>query len=99
MSATASWRCGRPTAQRVLRPGAEARYEVIEDRDEYRADNIFWVPKAARWSALQASARRPESGRLLDDAMVAIEQENPSLKGVLSKDYARPQLDKRVLES
>ena len=65
-----------------------------EDKDEYKADNIFWVPKEARWSALQAKAKSPEIGRAVDEAMMAIERENPSLKGVLPKDYARPGLDK-----
>ncbi len=68
-----------------------------EDPDEYRADNIFWVPKEARWSALQAQAKQPTIGRLIDDAMVAIERDNPSLKGVLPKIYARPALDKQRL--
>jgi type I restriction enzyme M protein len=74
-----------------------ARYEVIEDRDEYISENIFWVPKEARWSYLQANAKQPSIGRLIDDAMVAIEKENPKLKGVLPKDYARPTLDKHTL--
>jgi type I restriction enzyme M protein len=73
------------------------RYEVLEDRDEYLAENIFWVPPEARWSRLQANAKQPEIGRLIDDAMVAIERENPSLKGVLPKDYSRPSLDKQRL--
>src|SRR5450756_2445197 len=68
-----------------------------EDRDEYLADNVFWVPREARWSYLQASAKQPEIGKLIDDAMVAIERENPSLKGVLSKDYARPTINKQQL--
>lgn len=68
-----------------------------EDRDEYVAVNIFWVPKQARWPHLQANAKQPTIGKLLDDAMVAIEKENPSLKGVLPKDYARPSLDKQRL--
>ncbi len=68
-----------------------------EDPDEYRADNIFWVPKEARWSHLQGKAKQPTIGKLLDDAMVAIERDNPSLKGVLPKDYARPALDKQRL--
>jgi len=68
-----------------------------EDPDEYRAVNIFWVPPAARWSRLQQNARQPEIGRLVDDAMVAIEHDNPALKGVLPKDYARPALDKTRL--
>lgn len=68
-----------------------------EDPDEYRAENIFWVPSAARWSHLQNSAKQPTVGKTVDDAMVAIERDNPRLKGVLPKDYARPALDKHRL--
>lgn len=68
-----------------------------EDRDEYLAENVFWVPPPARWEHLQSQAKRPEIGKLLDDAMDAIEHDNPRLKGVLPKDYARPALDKRRL--
>lgn len=68
-----------------------------EDPDEYRADNIFWVPKEARWTQLQGNAKQPSIGKLIDDAMVAIERDNRSLKGVLPKDYARPALDKQRL--
>jgi type I restriction enzyme M protein len=68
-----------------------------EDPDEYRAVNIFWVPKEARWPRLKASAPQPTIGKLVDDAMSAIERDNPSLKGVLPKDYARPGLDKQRL--
>jgi type I restriction enzyme M protein len=68
-----------------------------EDPDEYRAYNIFWVPKEARWSYLQASAKQPTIGKIVDDAMVAIERDNKTLKGVLPKDYARPALDKQRL--
>jgi type I restriction enzyme M protein len=68
-----------------------------EDRDEYLAENIFWVPKEARWGYLQGHATQPDIGNLIDDAMVAIENDNPRLKGVLPKDYARPSLDKRNL--
>ena len=68
-----------------------------EDPDEYRAVNIFWVPAEARWSRLKAQARQPAIGRLVDDAMAAIERGNPALKGVLPKDYARPALDKTRL--
>ena len=60
-----------------------------EDRDEYRAENMFWVPKEARWEFLQMNAKQPTIGKLLDDAMTAIERDNPTLKGVLPKDYAR----------
>jgi type I restriction enzyme M protein len=68
-----------------------------EDPDEYRAATIFWVPKEARWTALKAAAPQPTIGTLIDDAMAAIERDNPSLKGVLPKDYARPGLDKARL--
>jgi type I restriction enzyme M protein len=68
-----------------------------EDKDEYKAENVFWVPKEARWSHLQANAKQPTIGKLVDDAMVAIERDNPRLKGVLPKDYARPALDKHRL--
>jgi type I restriction enzyme M protein len=68
-----------------------------EDPDEYRAASIFWVPKEARWSHLKASAPQPTIGTLLDDAMTAIERDNPSLKGVLPKDFGRAGLDKQRL--
>ena len=68
-----------------------------EDPDEYRAQNIFWVPPEARWAHLKAQARQSTVGRLVDDAMEGIERDNPSLKGVLPKDYARPALDKTRL--
>jgi type I restriction enzyme M protein len=71
--------------------------DEAEDRDAYRAEGVFWVPKEARWSYLQASAKQPTIGKLVDDAMDSIERDNPSLKGVLPKDYARPTLDKVVL--
>jgi len=70
---------------------------AAEDRDEYLADNIFWVPKEARWSHLQANAKQNNIGTLIDDAMRAIEKDNESLKGVLPKDYARPALNKVML--
>jgi hypothetical protein len=67
-----------------------------EDPDEYRAENIFWVPPEARWSYLKGAAPQPTIGQIVDDAMAAIERDNSSLKSVLPKDYARPGLDKRV---
>src|SRR2546427_6354463 len=83
----------------------QERYEVLkddkladaEDRDEYTAENVFWVPKEARWGHIQGKAKQTTIGKIIDDAMVAIEKENPSLKGVLPKDYARPALDKQRL--
>jgi type I restriction enzyme M protein len=68
-----------------------------EDPDEYRAENVFWVPKEARWAFLLENAKLPKIGQLVDDAMRALEHDNASLKGVLPKDYARPALDKRRL--
>jgi type I restriction enzyme M protein len=65
-----------------------------EDRDEYLAQNVFWVPKEARWSFLQSKAKQPTIGKDIDDGMVAIERDNPVLKNILPKDFARPTLDK-----
>ena len=68
-----------------------------EDPEEYLAENVFWVPKEARWPHLQTRARQPEIGKDIDGAMLAIEANNASLKGVLPKDYARPALNKVML--
>ena len=73
-------------------PGADP-----EDRDEYLAENVFWVPQEARWSKLQDEARQPTIGTTVDNAMLAIERENQSLRGVLPRDYGREALDKRRL--
>lgn len=77
---------------------AEAHADA-EDPEEYLAENVFWVPKEARWSFLQGSAKRPEIGKLIDEAMEAIEKapSNEGLKGVLPKNYARPTLNKTML--
>ncbi len=85
--------------QRAKLLAGEGDYEGSnpEDPDEYKAENVFWVPADARWSHLQANAKQPTIGKLVDDAMVAIERDNPRLKGVLPKDYARPGLDKQRL--
>ena len=68
-----------------------------EDADEYLAENVFWVPKEARWSYLQANAKQPTIGKMIDDAMLLIEGKNPPLKGVLPKDYNRPALNKIMI--
>lgn len=69
-----------------------------EDKDEYLAENVFYVPPSARWGFIQHQrAKLPSIGKDIDDAMDAIEKDNPSLKGVLPKDYARPALDKKRL--
>lgn len=73
-------------------------YGDSEDKDEYLARHIFYVPPSARWNYLQTQrAKHPTIGKDVDDAMEAIEKDNPSLKGVLPKDYARPALDKKKL--
>jgi type I restriction enzyme M protein len=68
-----------------------------EDADEYRAENVFFVPQTARWSHLHSRAKLPSIGKDVDDAMEAIEKENPTLKGILPKVFARPNLDKAAL--
>ena len=75
---------------------AEFGEDAAEDRDEYIAESI-WVPRQARWQRLKDGARQPNIGQLFDDAMTAVEQDNPALKDVLPKDYARPALDKQRL--
>ena len=65
-----------------------------EDRDEYRRTSVFWVTRVSRWPQLKASAPQPTIGRLVDDAMTAVDRDNPSLNGVLPKDCARPGLDR-----
>ncbi len=78
-------------------PNADRRSGTIEDRNEYTSSNVFWVPAKARWSYLQDRAKQPEIGVLIDSAMDLIEKENPSLKGVLPKQFARGEIDKRLL--
>lgn len=68
-----------------------------EDRDEYLGDKVFWVPADARWPNIQRNAKQPEIGKMIDAAMDAIERDNATLKGILPKDYARPDLDKTRL--
>ncbi|QHI68776.1 class I SAM-dependent DNA methyltransferase [Tichowtungia aerotolerans] len=70
---------------------------VLEDRDEYAAKNVFWVPSTARWEVIQKEAKRPTIGQTIDNAMDLIEKENKSLKGILPKNYAKPEVDKRRL--
>ncbi len=76
---------------------AEDGAEEAEDKDYYTAENVFWVPKEARWNYIKDNAKKEEIGKIIDDAMIAIEKENPKLRGVLEKNYARPHLDKRRL--
>ena len=72
-------------------------YGDEEDRDEYLAENVFWLPKEARWENIKAHATNPDIGEIIDKAMEAIEKENDSLKGVLTKNYSRQELDKTRL--
>ena len=76
---------------------AEWGEEAAEDRDEYIAENIFWVPPEARWAYLKAQAKQSTIGQIVDQAMISIERDNPALKEVLPKEYARPALDKQRL--
>ena len=77
--------------------GERAQGADPEDPDEYRAEDIFWVPPEARWAHLKAQARQATIGQLVDDAMAGIERDNPVLRDVLPKDYGRPALDKQRL--
>jgi type I restriction enzyme M protein len=76
---------------------ADRRSSIIEDRNEYTSHNVFWVPVEARWPHVQDRAKQPEIGVLIDAAMDLIEKENPTLKGVLPKQFARAEIDKRLL--
>ena len=76
---------------------ASEEYSDPEDRDEYTAKNIFFVPEVARWKYIQSRAKLPSIGQDLDDAMEAIERENPELKNVLPKVFGKPNLDKSSL--
>lgn len=76
---------------------AESESYDPEDRDFYTADNVFWIPPEARWEYLSRNAKQPTIGVLIDSAMDAVERDNPTLKGVLPKNYAREALDKRRL--
>lgn len=71
--------------------------DYAEDRDEYLAEGVFWVPENARWSYIAQHSKQAEIGQIVDTALDAIEKENDSLKGVLPKNYSRPELDKRIL--
>ena len=71
---------------------AEMVAEELEDRDYYKATNVFWVPESARWEALRSAAKQVDIGKRIDEALTQIELENPKLKGILDKRYARAQL-------
>lgn len=78
-------------------PTDDARAVVLESRDEYTAEGVFWVPPEARWDHIRSSAKQPDIGQVIDTAMDYVERENPSLRGVLPKNYGRAELDKRRL--
>ena len=75
-------------------PNPDRRAHYLDDRDEYTSHNAFWVPPLARWSYLQGIAKTPQIGQQIDQAMDLVEKENPSIKGVLPRNYARQGLDK-----
>jgi len=75
-------------------PNEARRQTFLEDRDEYRSHNVFWVPTDARWESMQAKAKLPEIGQVIDSAMDLIEKENPVIRGVLPRNYGREGLDK-----
>lgn len=85
-----------PDSEWYIRETQE-RYMAMEDPEEYRAENIFFVPEKARWSYLQSVAKQPEIGQYVDEAMIALEKENAILRDVLPKVYARQNLDKQSL--
>ncbi|SFM68456.1 type I restriction enzyme M protein [Ectothiorhodospira mobilis] len=78
-------------AEELKADGIEGKQaeNLLEQRDEYTAENVFWVPPEARWDKIQARGKDPNIGKLIDDAMYAIERDNPKLKGKLPRDYAR----------
>lgn len=83
---------GDPKGDWFIKDEAQ-RPEAADERDQYIGSNVFWLPPEARWHTINAKAMSPEIGKDIDDAMGAIERENPTLKGVLPRDYARPSLD------
>lgn len=78
-------------------PNEQRRTQFLEDRDEYTSHNVFWVPEGARWQSIQDRAKSPTIGQDIDSAMDLIEKENPSIRGVLPRNYGREGLDKRRL--
>ena len=89
--------CNEESADYI--PNAERRTKFLELREEYTGHNVFWVPEGARWEHLQSKAKLPEIGQLIDQAMDLIEKENPSVRGVLPRNYGREELDKTRLGS
>jgi len=88
-----------PTSDLFFSTEAAEQEKALEDRDYYASANVFWVPAVARWETLRNQAKQPEIGRLLDEALVAIEDANPSLKNILDKRFARTQIEPSRLGS
>lgn len=84
-------------ASEFFMPTDLARADLLEDRDEYASEGVFWIPEGHRWNDLKSAAKQPDVGRRVDEAMEAIEKDNPSLKGVLPKNYARRELSHSTL--
>lgn len=82
-----------PASEVYFTDDTAAQAESLEDRDYYTSANVFWVPPAARWETLRNQAKQPEIGRLLDEALIAIEDANPTLKNILDKRFARTQME------
>ena len=78
-------------------PSESSRTLVLEDRDQYTSEGVFWMPAGHRWDDLRKAAKQPDIGRRVDEAMDAIERENPTLKGVLPKNFARRELTPTML--
>ena len=78
-------------------PDDAARTMILESRDEYTSEGVFWIPEGHRWPDLRAAAKQPDIGERIDAAMDAIEKDNPTLKGVLPKTYARRELTPATL--
>ena len=78
-------------------PSDEARAMMLEDRDSFTSEGVFWVPEGHRWDDLRKAAKQPDIGRVIDDAMDAIEKENEALKGILPKNFNRRELSPTVL--
>ncbi len=86
-----------PSSEYFINENPAECEEVLEERDYYTQDNVFWVPQEARWESLRAKAKQPDIGSLVDNAMTLIENENPSLRGKLDKRFGRAQLSQGVL--
>lgn len=85
-----------PTSEYYM-PSDAAKQSVLEDRDEYTAEGVFWIPQGHRWQDLRNAAKQPDIGKRVDAAMEAIERDNPSLRGVLPKNYTQRELSAEAI--